>query len=90
MLAGNTVLSGDIVAEVANTSCKSELFVIVWRERYRFLALAVVECDIGQIGNIALLGHHKSHLYVFTSELLVTKHKGIFVECLSDDGCSVE
>jgi hypothetical protein len=37
-----------------------------------------------------LSGHHKSHLYVFTTELLVAKHKSIVVECLSDDGNPVE
>ena len=90
MLTRNTVPGGDIMAEVTNASCKSKLLVVVWRERYCFLTLAVVECDIGQIGDIALSGHHKSHLYVFTTELLVAKHKSIVVECLSDDGSPVE
>ena len=63
MLTRNTVLGGDIMAEVANASCKSKLLVVVWRERYCFLTLAVVECDIGQIGDVALSGHHKSQRY---------------------------
>ena len=84
------MLGGDIVAEVSNASCKRELLVVVWRERYCFLTLAVVQRDIRYIGDISLQGHRKGNLYVFTTKLLVAEHEGVIVECLSDNGSPVE
>ena len=54
LFALKAIFGRDIVAKVANTSCKRELLVVVMRERYGFLTLVVIECDIRQIGDLPL------------------------------------
>ena len=54
VFALNAIFGGDIVAKVTNALCKRELLVVVEGEGYSFLTLAVVECDIRQIGDLPL------------------------------------
>ena len=79
-----------VVYQVCHLPYKPELLHIVCGVRYGFLAYAIAECDIGQIGDVAIQGHREGYLYILAAKAFVAEEIGVFLVGFPEDIGPVE
>ena len=67
------MLRGQILNQVRHLPDKPELLHVVYGVRHTILCPALVKCDIGQIGDVAMQGHRESDLNILAAETFVTE-----------------
>ena len=86
----NLVFGGQIARQERGLLCETEQLLFVVDVGDALAPDAVVEGDVGQIGDVAVKCHRESDLHILTAVVLVAEQVGVVVVGLPEDVCPIE
>ena len=63
---------------------------VVCRGRYGLVALAVVQGDIGQVGDVSVLGFYECHLHILAAVVGIAESAFVLLQGIDDDFTAIE